>query len=247
MSEVPNPQMPINRLDPLNYFLFEKLFGEKGDEPQLLAFLKSILARTGRELDTIEIVDDKDLRPDTLGDKKGVLDVRARMTNGTRCNIEVQRKNQHNMDRRSLFYWSWEYIHSIESGQHYEEIPDVICINILDFAYINLKDEFHTSFHYYEDRHKERLLTSAAEIHFIETPLPLIKEILEMDSAIAETQKVVNFVSQNEAMLHAYHMQQMAIMDEASGPHEAGEDAYSSPGIPCILQAVIPGSKAVLV
>jgi predicted transposase/invertase (TIGR01784 family) len=253
MSDAPNPQTPINRLDPLNYFLFEKLFGEKGDEPQLLAFLKPILARTGRELDTIEIVDDKDLRPDTLGDKKGVLDVRARMVNGTRCNIEVQRKNQHNMDRRSLFYWSWEYIHSIESGQHYEEIPDVICINILDFAYINLKDEFHTSFHYYEDRHKERLLTSAAEIHFIEipqfrtmpkkdvhhdplhrwlsyldieTPLPLIKEIIEMDSTIAETQKVVNFVSQNEAMLHAYHMQQMAIMDEASRLHEAIEDAH---------------------
>jgi hypothetical protein len=45
-----------------------------------------------------------------------------------------------------------------------------------------------------------------------------------MDSAIAETQKVVNFVSQNEAMLHAYHMQQMAIMDEASRLHEAREE-----------------------
>jgi predicted transposase/invertase (TIGR01784 family) len=155
------------------------------------------------------------------------------------------------MERRSLFYWSWEYVHSIEAGQRYGEIPDVICINILDFAYINLKDEFHTSFHYYEDRHKERLLTKAAEIHFIEipqfrnivnkdvqndplhrwltyldikTPLPLIKEIVEMDSAIAKTQAVVDSVSRNSAMLHAYLKQQMAIMDEASILHDALED-----------------------
>jgi predicted transposase/invertase (TIGR01784 family) len=251
MSDELGFRTPVDRLDPLNFFLFEKLFGEKGGESRLLPLLKPILARTGRELDTIEIIADKDLRPDSLGDKKGVLDVRARMANGTRCNIEVQRRNRHNMDRRSLFYWSWEYVHSIESGQHYEDIADVICINILDFTYINLKDEFHTSFHYYEDRHKDCLLTNAAEIHFVEipkyralpekdvyhdplhrwlsyldiqTPLPLVKEILEMDRTIAETQRVVDFVSQNESMLHAYLLEQMTIMDNASWLREAREE-----------------------
>jgi predicted transposase/invertase (TIGR01784 family) len=251
MSDELGITMPASRLDPLNFFLFEKLFGEKGGESRLLAFLKPLLARTGRELHTVEIVDARELRPDTLGDKKGVLDVRARMTDGTRCNIEVQRRNQHNMDRRTLFYWASEYVHSIGTGQHYEDIPDVICINLLDFTYINLQDEFHTSFHYYEDRHKDRLLTSAAEIHFVEipkyralpekdvyhdplhrwlsyldiqTPMPLVKEILEMDSTIAETQKVVDFVSQNEAMLHAYLLEQMTIMDEASWLQEAREE-----------------------
>jgi hypothetical protein len=29
MSDAKKP-LPMNRLDPLNYFLFEKLFGEKG-------------------------------------------------------------------------------------------------------------------------------------------------------------------------------------------------------------------------
>jgi hypothetical protein len=40
-------------------------------------------------------------------------------------------------------------------------------INILDFGYIPL-DDFHTSFHLYEDRHKDYMLTDALEMHYID-------------------------------------------------------------------------------
>jgi predicted transposase/invertase (TIGR01784 family) len=115
--------MPTARLDPLNYILFEKLFGEKGDEPQLLELLKPILARTERDLRSIEIVENKIQPPEVIGGKGGVLDLRAKMADGSRCNIEVQRQNQHNMERRSLYYWAREYTGGIVSGQNYKELP----------------------------------------------------------------------------------------------------------------------------
>ena len=39
----------MERLKPLNDFIFKKLFGEKGDEPMLLSFLNAVLQKTHRE------------------------------------------------------------------------------------------------------------------------------------------------------------------------------------------------------
>jgi predicted transposase/invertase (TIGR01784 family) len=244
-------EMPDRRLNPLNFFLFEKLFGEKGDEPQLLAFLKPILAQTGRKLKSITIVDNKVLSPQRLDGKKGILDIRAVMQDGTRCNIVVQRQNQHNMGPRSFFYLANDYIQGIDAGENYKNLPDVICINILDFNYIPL-DTFHTHFHFWEDTDKSFCLTTAAEIHFIElpkfrhmpkkdvqhdllhrwlsylditTPPSQIKEIIAMDTAIARTQEVVDRVSSNKAMLHEYLRYEMALSDETSRLEDAVEDA----------------------
>jgi hypothetical protein len=41
--------MSIERLNPLNDYLFLKYMGEKGDEEQLLAFLNAVLHRTGKD------------------------------------------------------------------------------------------------------------------------------------------------------------------------------------------------------
>jgi hypothetical protein len=53
------------------------------------------------------------------------------------------------------------------SGQTYAEQPPVIVINIVDFDYIKL-DNFHTSFHIYEDFHRDVMLTGTLEIHYID-------------------------------------------------------------------------------
>ncbi|MDR1023328.1 MAG: Rpn family recombination-promoting nuclease/putative transposase, partial [Prevotellaceae bacterium] len=57
-------------------------------------------------------------------------------------------------------------VRGIESGQDYQKLAGVIAINIVDFDFIPI-DEVHTSFHLWEDRHKDTMLTDALEIHFI--------------------------------------------------------------------------------
>jgi predicted transposase/invertase (TIGR01784 family) len=82
------------------------------------------------------------------------------------------------MDKRSLFYWAKEYIDGLEAGQDYQDAPDVVAVNILDFNYLAV-DDFHTSFHLWEDRHKDLLLTRAEEIHYLE--LPKYRQLAEKD------------------------------------------------------------------
>ncbi|MDR3162077.1 MAG: Rpn family recombination-promoting nuclease/putative transposase, partial [Spirochaetaceae bacterium] len=133
------------------------MMGEKGDEEQLCAFLNAVLGRNGQavrrdSIESVEIIENKTLSAEVLGDKTSILDVRARTCRGERANIEVQLRNQGNMDRRSLFYWSSEFSRGMEAGQDYREAPNVIAINIVNYEFLPEIPEFHTSFHIWEDR-----------------------------------------------------------------------------------------------
>jgi predicted transposase/invertase (TIGR01784 family) len=162
MSEKPT------RFRVLNDFAFKKAFGEKGDEIQLTSLLNAVLNRTGKNrIVSIEIIENRELPSDFLGGKTCRLDVRARLDYIKQASVEIQLRNEYNMDKRSLYYWALEYTRGIVEGQNYIDLPPVIVINILDFGYIPL-DDFHTSFHLYEDRHKDYMLTDALEMHYID-------------------------------------------------------------------------------
>jgi predicted transposase/invertase (TIGR01784 family) len=142
--------------------------GEKGDEEQLLAFLNAVLSRTGKgNLTKVDILEDKDLSAEIAGGKAGRLDVLGQLEDRRWVNVEVQLKNEHNMDKRTLFYWSSKYIRNFRSGEDYRELLPVITINITGFEYLAVED-FHASFHLWEDRQKDFLLTDACELHFLD-------------------------------------------------------------------------------
>jgi predicted transposase/invertase (TIGR01784 family) len=160
--------MEGKRLKPLNDFAFRKVMGEKGDERQLLGFLNAVLARTGKgNLTGVKIREDKDLPADLAGGKAARLDVLANLDDGSLVNVEVHLKNEHNIEKRSLFYWSSGYIRDFREGDDYHNLLPVITINILGFGYLPL-EEFHTSFHLWEDRWKDYMLTDVCELHFID-------------------------------------------------------------------------------
>jgi predicted transposase/invertase (TIGR01784 family) len=158
----------MDRLKPLNDFAFQKSLGEKGDEEQLTGFLKAALERTGKgSIESIEIIESKDLPAEIIGGKMSKLDVLCKLTGGTQVNIEVQIRNQHNMGKRSLYYWSLRYSRNFKAGSDYAELLPVITINIINFGYFPIED-FHTSYHLWEDQHKEAMLTDACELHFLD-------------------------------------------------------------------------------
>jgi predicted transposase/invertase (TIGR01784 family) len=233
------------RLDPLNDFLFLKFMGEKGDEVQLLAFLNAVLQRTGKDhLKSIEIIGDTKLSAEIIGDKSSVLDVRAVTDDHTHVNIEVQLRNLGTMDRRSLFYWSRDYSKSIDAGDDYAKLPNIIAINIVNYEFLPSIEDFHTSFHLREDAHTECILTEALEIHFIDmvkfrrlcsrditqnslhrwltffdkhAKPEIVKEVINMDMAIQKAYEKINFLSSDKEALRAYHMREMAMSDFTSG------------------------------
>jgi predicted transposase/invertase (TIGR01784 family) len=112
------------RLNPLNDYMFLKIMGEKGDEEQLCAFINAVLGRKGKDaIVSVEIIENRTITAEVVGDKSSILDVRAVTAGGERINIEVQLRNLGNMDRRSLFYWSLEFSRGMEAGQDYREAP----------------------------------------------------------------------------------------------------------------------------
>jgi predicted transposase/invertase (TIGR01784 family) len=154
------------------------------------------------------------------------------------------------MDRRSLFYWSREYSKSLSAGQDYRELPNVVAVNIVDFEFMPSKD-FHTTFHLWEDREKDLMLTEALEIHFVDmvkfralrekdikndplhrwlawlnpdSPAELVREVVNMDDAIRRADEQISYVLQDKEALRAYEMRQMALSDLTSAVNYAREE-----------------------
>jgi predicted transposase/invertase (TIGR01784 family) len=241
-------EQPAGRLNPLNDYLFFKVMGEKGDEQQLLGFLNAVLGRNGEDrLVSVEILENKTFTAEVIGNKSCILDIRAVLGDGTRVNVEVQVRNQGNMDRRSLFYWSQEYIGRLQAGQDYRELPNVVAVNIVNFE-LRPSGGFHSTFHLWEDTDKDYMLTDALEIHFVdmvkyrrlrekdieheplhrwlswfneESPAGLVEEVIKMDEAIQRAAERAIDVFQDEGELHAYHLRQMALSDWTSGINHA--------------------------
>ena len=254
INKLSSRQQPYVRLNPLNDILFCKVMGEKGSEIQLLGFLNSVLGRKGNDkIASVDILENKALSADLIGDKSSILDLRAILQGGTRLNIEVQLRNKRNMNKRSLFYWSKEFSKNLKSGHDYSELPSVITINILNFEYLDTKN-FHTVFHLHEDKEHSLILTDALEIHFLNmvkwrktvnksfkndplqrwltwfdksSPVELIEEVVRMDSAILEAEKRQAYLSADEDVIRAYEMREMALSDQVSMENYAREQGHA--------------------
>ena len=152
------------QLTPKNDIIFKKIFGTEGNELILKDFLSSIIEEPIKQ---IEVEKDTRLEKEELNDKVGILDIKAKLDNGTQVNVEMQLVNQKNMEKRTLFYWGKLYTGSIHEGETFYQLKKTITINLLDFNYFDTK-EYHTKWHIVEDKEKDKVLTDVLEIHFIE-------------------------------------------------------------------------------
>jgi predicted transposase/invertase (TIGR01784 family) len=192
-----------------------------------------------------------------MGDKTVILDIRAKTDDGTIVNIEVQVRNAGQMDRRSLFYWSREYAKGIESGKTYDELPNVITINIVDYEFLEV-DAFHTTFHLWEDTHRAVMLTDALEIHFIDmvkfrrlkekdikgNPLhrwltffdknateDALKEVFSLEAAILKAHEKMSFLSSDPEARSMYELREKGLLDYRSGLYNERQQGMNEKAI----------------
>ena len=86
----------MERLNPLNDFIFLKVMGEEGDEEQCLAFLNAVLgSKSLKPVNLIKILENKTFAAEVVGDRANILDVRVETDSGEKVNIEVQLQNLH--------------------------------------------------------------------------------------------------------------------------------------------------------
>ena len=158
--------MSFGILSPKVDFVFKKIFGNEKHPKILISFLNAVIKPT----DLIKSVQIKntDIEKEHIEDKYSRLDIKAVTNNGEHINIEIQVKNEYNMIKRSLYYWSKMYEGQLTKGQDYDTLSRTICINILDFKYLK-NDNFHNCYRLKEKNTNEEL-TDVMELHFIEIP-----------------------------------------------------------------------------
>ena len=137
-----NEKGEIVRVPATKDFMFKNLFGVNGREENLKGLLEAILKT---KIENIQI-QNPELPRDYQEAKLGILDVRAKLQDGTIAAIEMQVRNQSNMGERITFYASKLYINTIESGEMYNDINKIIAIAITNFNYFNRR-EYHQIAH----------------------------------------------------------------------------------------------------
>ncbi|WP_240839660.1 Rpn family recombination-promoting nuclease/putative transposase [Acidaminobacter sp. JC074] len=147
-----------------NDFVFKKLFGEPGSEDVLISFLKYVL---DEDIDSLEILKGLNLEKRLINDKQCFVDVRANLADGSRLNIEIQLKNEYNLNKRTFYYLSKLYIEGFEKGQDYKSLNKAVTINICDYNVFGI-EACHYRFRLKEERFDITDFLEVMEIHFLD-------------------------------------------------------------------------------
>ena len=187
--------MTVALLPPKMDFVFKRIFGNENHPNVLISFLNAVL----NPVDPIESVSLKDttIEKSHLEDKYSRLDVKATTNKGEHINIEIQLKDEYNMIKRSLYYWSKLYEGQLENGENYQKLSRTICINLLDFNLLN-HDKFHSVYRL-KDCETNEELTDVMELHFIE--LKKMKDVQRVEEVQTKLEAWLYFINQPDSEL----------------------------------------------
>ena len=187
--------MTVALLPPKMDFVFKRIFGNENHPNVLISFLNAIL----NPVDPIKsvILKDTTIEKSHLEDKYSRLDVKAMTNKGEHINIEIQLKDEYNMIKRSLYYWSKLYEGQLENGENYQKLSRTICINLLDFNLLN-HDKFHSVYRL-KDCETDEELTDVMELHFIE--LKKMKDVNRVEEVKTKLEAWLYFINQPDSEL----------------------------------------------
>ena len=153
-----------NKLTMKNDIMFKAFFSKKENEKFLKSFLSAIL---GEKVKIKRVIHDARLEQLTQEQKYRILDLEVELESGEYVNIEMQLKNNNNMEERTTFYASKKITEQMVKGKQYKDLNKVIIISILDYNLINLP-EYITKTVRVADKHREYEINNKVEFYYIE-------------------------------------------------------------------------------
>lgn len=232
--------MRTKLLNPRMDFVFKKIFGSEKHPRILISFLNAVI----NPIDPITSVEfnNTEIAKDYIEDKFSRLDIKATTNTGEKINIEIQMKDEYNIIKRSLYYWSKLYEEQLTEGKKYNSLSKTICINILNFKYLN-NDRFHNYYRLKEVETNQEL-TDIQEIHFIELPKfealdedvnvdtidmitawieflkdpdsPVVRNLELSKAEIKEAKDELYRLSRDKSEIELYNLREKAFYDEIS-------------------------------
>ena len=161
------PEAPPVILSPKNDFVFKQLFGDPKHTAPLAALLRSTLPLPPEEFTGLRLAD-PNLNRRFKGDKLSILDVRVLTRSGRDVDVEIQVVITPDLLERILFYLAKMVAGKVKAGESYEEMPQSICIVIVDYPLWD-DNRYHHRFRMY-DPDAQLEYPNSMEIHTLELP-----------------------------------------------------------------------------
>lgn len=230
-------------LSPKIDVVFKMIFGVQEHEKITKKLLEDVL---GEEIEEVELENTPYLMGDHIDDKIGIIDVKAKINNRSPIDLEMQVLNNHDIEKRVLFYWSKLYLSQIKKGERYKKLERSINIVFLDYEIERFKNlPVHTKWQIRNNENGKIILTEELEIHIIELPKIRKKEVeerlrkwiiflnnpggeeirkmAEEEKEIKEAMDILEDISSDEERLRIAELREKYIMDRESEMETARE------------------------
>ena len=159
--------------------LFKSFFSRKGNEKYLISLLEALLKI---KINKIKIYAEVDVEKLFKEEKGGSMDLQVEINDEIIVNIEMQRRNNHNIKQRTKYYSSKIISREVGKGTDYNKIKKVIMINILDYILFEEYKEDVSKTAIVLDAHREYEVIKDLQWYFIE--LPKFRKIKDIKNPI---------------------------------------------------------------
>ncbi|WCL51382.1 Rpn family recombination-promoting nuclease/putative transposase [Leptospira sp. GIMC2001] len=163
-----------------NDLVFKSVFTK---DPKLLISLINCILFPERKREIEELIILNPEIPTSFSkDKRSILDIRAKDTEGREFQVEVQVGFQGVFIKRSIFYLAGMIRDQLKEGDGYSELRAVYQINLVDFELFPSSDYF-SKYSLREEKNPELRLTDDLEIVFLELP-KFLKHLEELETEL---------------------------------------------------------------
>ena len=155
----------MRNINVLNDYFMRYMFAKEGHEHILLNLINAVRTDYNQEpFEEVKVLNTFNLK-ETVNDKQSIVDVRAITKSGETVLIEIQRVGNQSFVYRSLYYWAKGYISNLRNNEKYNDLKQVIVINILDFNLLKDINKEHSCY-VIKELETNHILTNHLEMHF---------------------------------------------------------------------------------
>jgi len=197
-----------------NDYAFKRLLGVEENKAILKDFLECMFDLPAEAFEGLELLD-KELKKNRAYDKTGVLDIKVRLRNGMRIDLEMQSIWDINYVQRSIFYVAKMYIEDFKSGKPYSTLTKCVSINIIGEGF-DLNEKVHSIYVLREKENGEEL-GNFIEFHFFNLEkvkgLPILNEETK-ENRLINRLKFINANTKKERDMLAQNSMALKILNE---------------------------------
>ena len=167
----------VERLPITNDYIFKRVFAFEGNESILKDFLEAILKKDIKEVE----IKNPEIIPYEKDEKRGLLDIKAQIDDGTILDIEMQMEDEKNTEERGTEYLGKMISEQLQEGEEYIKLKKSIVIFITNYNFLK-RNSYHSvgKMKFYETlpeeyvdmgyTNEEEIASKYIEFHYIELP-----------------------------------------------------------------------------